>query len=390
MHDTVQTTASPALRDRDRCFCRTPPYRRVALLFCLSLTLASSVGCLSMHQNHYFAGEMPANLVASTNQNPQLIDFTRLSSGASDSDQIAAEDLLQVSIAANLSSRDVFSFPARVRKDGQCDLAMVGLLPLAGMSLEEAEVTVAQASIQRELYRAPHVTVSMKKKKEIGVLVVGAVEDPGFKRIPASEADLLSVLFHAGGLSKDAGPQVDITNARTSDEIKQEAIAAAQHGEAAVNQVGYSPRLAPRSVEVNLIKAAASGGDQFFVGDGGVVMVEKLDPKALYVMGLVRKSGRYEFPTNQDLYLLDAVALAGYTSSQVADKVYIIRKLPDMSQPSVVQASLRRARHEEAHNVRLAPGDVVSVEHTPATVVLEVLNMVRIGVSGSLNQVLGF
>ncbi len=389
MHDTVQTAASPALRDRDRCFCRTPPCRRVALVFCLSLTLTSSVGCLSMHSNHYFAGELPPALVASTNQNPQLIDFTRLSSGASDSDQIAAEDLLQVSIAANLSSRDVFSFPARVRKDGQCDLAMVGLLPLAGMSLEEAEAAVAQASIQRGLYRAPHVTVAMKKKKEIGVLVVGAVEDPGFKRIPASEADLLSVLFHAGGLSKDAGPKVDITNARTSDEIKQEAIAATQRGDG-VNQVGYSPRLAPRSAEVNLIKAAASGGDQFYVGDGGVVMVEKLDPKALYVMGLVRKSGRYEFPTNQDLYLLDAVALAGYTSSQVADKVYIIRKLPDMETPSVIQASLRRARHEEAHNPRLAPGDVVSVEHTPATVVLEVLNMVRIGVSGSLNRALGF
>ena len=125
MHHTVQTTASPALRDRDRCFCRTLPCCHVALLVCVLATLALSIGCMSFHPNHYYAGDLPPALAASTNQNPQLIDFTRLSSGPSDSDQIAAEDLLQVSIAANLSSRDVFSFPARVRKDGQCDLWMV-------------------------------------------------------------------------------------------------------------------------------------------------------------------------------------------------------------------------------------------------------------------------
>lgn len=386
MHDTAQTTVSPALRAGDRSFCRVLRYVRALQLFCLLFVLSANVGCMSFHQNHYMAGELPAALAAAPNENPQLIDFTRLSTGSSSSDQIGPEDLLQVSIASNFSSRDVFNFPARVRLDGQSDLALVGPVHLAGLSLEEAEAAITEASIQRGLYRAPHVTVTMKKRKEIGVLVVGAVEDPGFKRIPASEADLLSILFHAGGLSKDAGPQVDITNAMTKAEVQQEAIARAQGG--GVDQVGYASARTPRTAQINLIKAATSGGNQHFVGDGGVVLVEKLDPKAIYVMGLVRKSGRYDFPTNQDLHLLDAVALAGYTSSQVADKVYVLRKLPGVAGASVIQASLRKARHDENHNLRLAPGDVVSVEHTPATVVLEAINMIRIGVSGSLNQFL--
>ena len=194
----------------------------------------------------------------------------------------------------------------------------------------------------------------------------------------------------AGGLADDAGTNIEIRNVMTRDEALTEAIAATgPDSTQKISQTGYSSTLAtPRSVNIDLISAAQSGANDYFVGDRGVVMVEKRDPKAIFVTGLVRNPGRIEFPQGEDLRLLDAVSLAGYTSSQVAQKVYIIRQPSPDVQPIVIQASLWKAKHDPNHNVLLAPGDTVSVEHTVATVVMEALNMIRVGVTSSLNPLL--
>ena len=42
-----------------------------------------------------------------------------------------------------------------------------------------------------------------------------------------------------------------------------------------------------------------------------MVMVEKRDPLPVHVIGLVAKPGQITLPANQDLHLLDAIALAG-------------------------------------------------------------------------------
>jgi hypothetical protein len=50
-----------------------------------------------------------------------------------------------------------------------------------------------------------------------------------------------------------------------------------------------------------------------------------------------------------------------------------------------IRASIMEAKHNPAANVRLAAGDLISVEETPVTFVLATLqNLVRIGMSSSL------
>ena len=92
-----------------------------------------------------------------------------------------------------------------------------------------------------------------------------------------------------------------------------------------------------------------------------------------------------EFRKGEDLRLVDAISQSGYTSSQVANKVYVIRQPTPESRSIVIQASLSKASHDPAHNIRLAPGDIVKVEHTPATILLEAAQFIRGGVSSSLN-----
>ena len=53
----------------------------------------------------------------------------------------------------------------------------------------------------------------------------------------------------------------------------------------------------------------------------------------------------------------------------IADKVHVIRMLPGQSDPSMIIASVRQAKNG-SENIRLAAGDVVSVEETPTTFVV--------------------
>ena len=83
--------------------------------------------------------------------------------------------------------------------------------------------------------------------------------------------------------------------------------------------------------------------------------------------------------------VLDVLAMAGGVDSIVADKVYVIRHGPQKEDPIDVKISIRNAKNDDKSNIRLASGDVVSVEQTPATLGLDVVQrFIRIGVSGSV------
>ncbi len=274
-------------------------------------------------------------------------------------------------------------------EDGQADIPVVGPVPVAGMEMAAAEAAIAAACIQRQLYRAPHVTVTMKHQRTNKVTVVGAVKEPGVYAIPRRSSDLLAALVAAGGLSEDAGVKVEIRNPRKSGgEPSLPPIASGSQGDG-VDSVGFSVPVDPvssrmESIQVDLITATKAGSGGYEVIDGGVVMVEKRDTEPVHVLGLVRTPNRYEFPIAQDLRLLDALALAGGVSNSVANKVYVIRRKPNSSQTAIVSTTISEAKRNEAHNIMLSPGDVISVEQTASTVLIDALKVVNFGLGASV------
>ena len=57
---------------------------------------------------------------------------------------------------------------------------------------------------------------------------------------------------------------------------------------------------------------------------------------------------------------------AGLDSS-VANKIYVIRRVPGATEAKVIRVGLNKAKFDAQENIRLAAGDVVSVEQTLAT-----------------------
>ncbi len=363
------------------------------------LTLALVAGCQTTGGDKYSFRDMPPELLAVKRENAQTLDLQRLARTSVKSDTIDRGDVIDVAIAAGLDEKDVVRFPVRINEVGVATLPEIGQIRLAGLEMEAAEAAIVLACVDRQLYRNPNVTVTMKRQRTNRVTVMGAVKSPDIYELPRGSSDLLAAIVAAGGLEKDAGTIVEIRNPTPPSGTRPDRIASDSLpgiNLPGVNTVGLSGESSDalaignttngpfQSLRVDLVSAIKSGTESFAVSDGAIIRVEKRDPEPLHVMGLVKKPDRYEFPIAEDVRVTDAIALAGGSSVTVADKIFVIRRKANGSETVVIQVSLRQAKRNSAANLRLSPGDVVSVEQTPATVVMEALNIIRFGISSSV------
>ena len=356
---------------RSRAFC-------VNIAACTAVVLF--VGCQS--GNHYYAQSMPGSLRLTPQSNPQEADLSRLASASGGSQTIGPGDVLEVSIAASLSKDDQFTMKVRVAEDGRAQLPDIGFVMLAGVEPQAAEALIGQEAVNKGYYRNPTVTVTSLSKKMNRVRVIGAVKGPSTYELPPGESDVVSAIAAAGGLAENAGESVEVRNPNHGSVEKTPIVVG--DPKAPVSTVSATlPANGMKSYTINLVSAAKAGTNMYAVEDGGVVMVEKRDPAPVKVGGLVHKPDEYDFPVGKDLTVLGAISLAGGTNNQMADKVYVIRPLVNSKDPAVIQVSLRKAKKMGKENILLGPGDIVWVEQTTGTVVMEALQLVRFGISGS-------
>jgi polysaccharide biosynthesis/export protein len=356
-------------------------------MICLMFT-----GCQA--SNHYYATDsvwgqkMPETLRLAKRSNPQTVDLSRLASGTGGSETIGVGDVLEVQIAAGLSEDDQSTMAARVANDGTISLPMIGVLNIAGVEPQGAESLIRAEAIRRQLYHNPTVTVTVTHQRMNKVRVLGAVKAPGLYELPPNASDVVSAIAAAQGLEKDAGQHVEVRNPYRATATERPAVAGMNHppfstaSSTSANTAG-SAENGMNSYSIDLISAAKAGDGQYIVQDGGVVMVEKRDPAPIYVGGLVKAAGRYDYPIGQDLHLLDAISLAGGMSNQLANKIYVVRPVVGQKDPAVIEISYRDAKRSADSNILLGPGDVISVEQTPGTVFMEALNLIRFGISGN-------
>jgi len=380
------------------------------LAVCGILLAVCGSGCRSM--NYYKATALPQEYVAKPMENARTLDLSKLAVKGVGNDYIDNGDVLEVSIAAGLSKEDIATLDVRVNQNGEAQVPLIGNVPVGGLDLEGAESAITSACIQQGLYTNPQVTVTMKRQRENRVTILGAVKEPGVIKIPRGNCDLLSAITMAGGLTEDAGTNVEIRQPGTiSNHSRRDPIASrnkrsqlqrvgyapvngemlpdplpgdADNGEGQFDPVAESRPAGPHSIHVDLVTAVKHGKGGGFLEDGAVVMVEKQHPLPVTVTGLVRKPTQIDYPVGQNLYVMQAISMAEGASSKVANKVIITRQVSDSPEPVVIEVSMREAKRKKGANVLLAPGDMVSVETTPSTVLLDAVEIIRFGVGATV------
>lgn len=351
------------------------------------LIVWSLSGC---RQPTYQAANLPAEYHAKAVEDLELFDFSRLSVVAVSNEMIDIGDVLDVTVTS-VSNEGRIEAPVRVGEDGMALVPPIGMVRLAGLEFTEAEQAIAAEAIRLQLYRHPFVTVSMKRQRVNQVTVIGPVEKPGVYQLPRGQSSLLAALVKSGGLTPEATPNIRI---RRPGRLLPGSALPGRGGPGSsgpnvasgnsISLAGYTmPVSQPaRTFEVNLIDAGARSTGGMNLEDGDVVMVMKQDSNPLHVIGLVREPGQFEITPSKPLYVLDALALAGGRTLQVADKVLVTRRTGTDARPIVIEVSVKEAKHDGKANLRLAPGDLVSVEETPATVIVDSLrSFLRIGVN---------
>jgi polysaccharide export outer membrane protein len=352
------------------------------------------IGCRTAH---YSAENLPAELQVAPAPVETGINLARMGGAGIGTSQIGAGDLIEITIVSGSGDERVTPLPARVAGDGTVLVPLIGAVPIGGLEPVAAEQQIAYAAIERGIYRQPYVTLKVIEPAVNRVTVLGAVAKPGVVELPRGSCDLASALAAAGGLSKDAGTQVEILHHNApqflagsqpgSTGSEADEIRLAAHIDASTAHMPSLQLSPPQMSRIDLAQAGPTTRENRRLEDRDVVMVLPEEKRIVHVTGLVRKPDQFAVPQNTDLRVLDAIAMAGGTTSPVADKVYVIRQSPEMPEPAVIKVSIADAKRNGKENLRLASGDLVSVESTVSTLMLESVSKffrMAIGVNGSL------
>ncbi len=339
----------------------------------------------------YQAELLPAEFrTASVNAKP-VMNLAQVASPGASAAMLAPGDLLEITVATGRSEENAKPTLARVADDGTVDVPVIGPVPVAGLEAFDASQNITSLAIQRGMYRHPLITVEIKSKAVNRITVLGAVKEQGMHEIPRGGSDLISALAAAGGLTDDADSFVEIIRqpkfglaandtpnppAATADsgDIKLAAYQNIGHPSSANRNTPQTPGWqASQTVRIDLANGHPVTNADYRLQDRDIVRVVPRKKEVVYVAGLVKKPGQFDMPLDQDIHLLDAIALAGGRKSPVADKVIVIRQLEHRPEPIVIQASLSKAKQNGLENLRLMPGDTISIEQTPATAVIDTL-----------------
>jgi polysaccharide export outer membrane protein len=312
------------------------------------------------------AQEKPAGLPsAATPQKPALEtmeDYNRrleqmrrmLEASASSSGpgefRIGPEDLLDITVfEAPEMNRSL-----RVSASGEISLPLLGAVRAAGLTPRELESVLAEL-LRRSFMKDPHVGVFVKEIESRPVSVFGAVFKPGVFQIRGTKT-LVEVLSMAEGLAADAGDSVIVMRgagfpARGGD-IDAEKKPEEKRGETA---------------EINLKSLLESDDPRFNVAvyPGDIVKVTRAG--IVYVVGEVKRPGGFTLKSNENITVLQALALAeGLTRTSAKANARIIRTEEATGKRVELPVNLGRVLAGKAEDPLLRPRDIVFVPNSAA------------------------
>lgn len=357
------------------------------------ILVAVVLACLGCQSAAFQARTLPQEFRVQHNPGDVSINMARMTGSGYDNSLIGPDDLLEVTVVTGRDKEEPHAVAVRVAKDGSVDLSPIGPVQVGNLDPVDASQRIASAAVDRGIYLQPKVTIEFKKKAVNHITVLGAVKEPGLIEVPRNSSDVVSAIALAGGMTEEAGSEVEIVRQQTMQsghtrfaesglEPPKDSITG--NGEielAAYHNLGGPPSTAmaapgssqPLTQRIDLAALGRGVHGDYRLQDRDVVTIKPRPKRTIHVGGLVKAPGQFELSHTEDTRLLDAIALAGGSTSMVADKILIIRPVKGRPQPLVIQASMRQAKHNGAENLLLAEGDMVSLEQTPVTAVVDTL-----------------
>jgi polysaccharide biosynthesis/export protein len=284
--------------------------------------------------------------------------------------RIGPRDLLEISVfEAPELNRTV-----RVSASGEISLPLLGAVQAAGLTPETLE-SVLQELLRHSYMKDPHVSVFVKEMQSHPVSVFGAVKKPGVFQIGAPKT-LVEVLSMAEGLAEDAGDTVIImrraglpeaTQTSREDRVSE----SEPQSSAAPASPTAEGKTDKNTVEVDLKNLLESGDPRYNVTvyPGDVVKVARAG--VVYVEGEVKRPGGFMLKSNENISVLQAVAMAeGLTRTAAKNRVRIMRTDEATGARTEIAINLDKILEGKVADPLLHPKDVVFIPNSAGKSVL--------------------
>jgi polysaccharide biosynthesis/export protein len=286
--------------------------------------------------------------------------------------RIGPEDLLEIGVfEAPEMNRSL-----RISAGGEISLPLLGAVQAAGLTPRELEF-VLQELLRRSVMKDPHVSVFVREMQSHAVSVFGAVRKPGVFQIRGAKT-LVEVLAMAEGLSEDAGDTVLVMRGAGFRGTGQTNLAGPvaspvalptgeELGPAAATAAAPAEPAGDGTIEIELKRLLDSGdeGSNVPVYPGDLVKVTRAG--IVYVVGEVRKPGGFVLKSNENISVLQALALAeGLTRTSQRSRTRIIHIEEDTGQRRERIVDLARILAGKAEDPILRPKDIVFVPNSAA------------------------
>ncbi len=333
----------------------------------LAVTLLST-GCA---HNTFTASSLPNQYAARPVSDYSGLDLAAYAQPAPSEDEIRVGDRLMLAVNSGIGgSEAVEEWAVGVDENGNASIPNVGPIRLAGLTRMEAQQSIVQESINRDVYRTPAVDLRVNDRREHSIIVTGSVGKPGEIRFPEESLSVADVLVRAGGLTSEATGKITINAVESNWDDSDQLTAITE---------STTP---PTAFTVNLATTSAARLSDIQVPPGATVGVESGGGRTVHVIGVINDRV-VEIPAGRNVRLLDALAMAGGPtySHWISNRIDIIRRVPDKNETVRIRASIRKAKKDDEENLLLAAGDIVSVEENPFSFTLSALG----GLTGLTN-----
>lgn len=351
MQETFPPNGNP--RVRGRAWASSFPVITFLLTACYS-------GCAPA-ELRYAARQTPPELLAQPWQAPCALELAQAVRRRTNVVEVGDE--VDIAVTGEHDSADAIRITSLVDEDGTVAVPKLGRIRIAGAVPRSAENAIVQTCFERGMSERPVVQVALRQVRQEQISVLGGVTRPGVYTLPRDRNDLVSALAAAGGLARSAGDTIVIQRASMTE---------------------TPPRGDAARREVVDVRALPSGQASLLtLQDGDLVTVQVRDPPTVQVLGLVAHPGNFELPVGRPYRVRDAIAAANGITNKVVDTIVVCRQIPNNEKRALIQISLREAARNEAENIVLVPGDIVSVEPTRKTMVKDALKYLRYAASGA-------
>jgi polysaccharide export outer membrane protein len=250
-------------------------------------------------------------------------------------EQFGSEDAIGISVYDSPE----LTRTVRVDADGDIRLPMVKQhIHASGLTPDELESAIAAALVDEKVLVAPIVSVTLVESHSKPITIIGAVRNPVTLQV-AGTMTLLEAIVKAGGLSDNAGTEIEIS--RPTPGVND-------------TQALLTERIPVRSLMDGSDPAAnikLEGGENIRVLQGG----------RIFIVGNVKRPGPLQITEGSDNSVLKAITLAGGLDSFSSSKAYIYRVEPGNASTNRIPIEIKKIMVFKAPDVPLYGNDMLYV-----------------------------